>query len=67
MPMAIGVASAAAAIAANTVFFHEVILTVARWDIMASILFVRFDPDTPETHTSRDSTYSLHTVRMASA
>src|ERR1700722_661679 len=67
MPTTMGNARAAIPAAAKAAFFAKFSRLSMRFVIIVSILFLRSAPVTPATHASGDSTYSLHTLRIASA
>ncbi len=55
-PTAIGAARTAIPATVSAIFFAKFTLSTMRFVIIASILFLRLDPVTPDTHTSGDST-----------
>src|ERR1700733_3915745 len=67
MPTMVGTATADTPATARNAFFAKLSLIPVRFDIISSILFLRFAPVTPDTQGSRDSTESRHIVRMPSA
>src|SRR5260370_33387822 len=54
-PTAIGTDRAAIPVTVSAIFFAKVSLSTMRFVMIASILFLRLDPVTPDTHTSGDS------------